>query len=202
MSAGSIIGLAVLAAMAVAAWIHRDTIRALFDRIYRKAEPQPAAPTIVAPVKPLSTIDYKHWGGYTPYELQMMVGRVDGPFPRGIPPEWDWQEWARVNGKADPTSVPTTGPAVSRDTFVLNQENGWLVRPEVVMGVTHTFHVEPGSGKTRIRVYDMGEQLKVVNGLEVGAARERFFPMADTIDLNVDGIGRTPGRMRLVVQAV
>jgi catechol 2,3-dioxygenase-like lactoylglutathione lyase family enzyme len=78
-----------------------------------KEQPQPAAPT--QPTQPtpsnVTTIgpaahDYARWGDYTPYQLQMMAGRSDGPFPRGVPPSWDWSEWARVNGKPDPNYRP------------------------------------------------------------------------------------------------
>lgn len=105
-----VIGVLVLAAIAVAAYLQRDKLKAIFDK---KTSGSPIPTVSVAPAAPvaLAGIDYAKWGKYTPYELQMMVGRADGPFPRGIPPEWDWKEWARVNGKVDPTMTPDTGPA-------------------------------------------------------------------------------------------
>jgi hypothetical protein len=65
----------------------------------------PRAPVTVTPVG----IDYSRYNTkpdgtpWTPYELQT----AGGPLAGGKPPNWDWKEWARVNGRADPTAVQT-----------------------------------------------------------------------------------------------
>lgn len=79
-----------------------------------KPAPGAGLPPITATVTVITPkYDYARWGGYTPYDLQTMAGRADGPFPRGVPPDWDWKEWARVNGRVDPTA-PVGEPARPR----------------------------------------------------------------------------------------
>lgn len=137
-----IVGVLVVAALAVAAYLNREKIKEIIDKRMGGEVASPPGPTITVPGVPTPAAplhDYAKWGHKTPYELQMMAGQKEGPFPNGVPPTWSWKEWARVNGKTDPTLSPVeSGPAIDRSGFVL-EANGMRRRNTHFAGVAQPY---------------------------------------------------------------
>jgi hypothetical protein len=92
-----------------------------------------------------SSIDYAKWGGdWTPYRLQTL----GGPFAGGLPPGWDWGEWARVNGKVDPrTSLHRQTTVIDRTGYDLGVGGAYPKVNRVVPGQWTPFYNFTASDK-------------------------------------------------------
>lgn len=117
----------VILAGALARILFPDRVDALIARFRKKpaagVEPRPdrlidnTRPDAAPVVTPANRgIDYAAYNvkpdgtEWTPQSLSML----GGPFTGGMPVGWDWKEWARVNGRPDPTARPDTGGSAPR----------------------------------------------------------------------------------------
>lgn len=91
------------------------------------------------------------------------------------------------------------GPAVDRSGFQLKAENGYLVHPEVISGLTYEFTFPP-VGKT-LRIFGVGgDQLTRINYETMSQAAIQA-PESGILHLMVEGVGRG-GKIRVGVQLV
>ena len=180
-----LIGLVILAAMAVAAYLNRDKLRAILDRKdeamldapdVRPSQPMPRLAG--TPVKAAEDMTREEWEAYR----NTFVAST-----RGFIPTWE-QKLARDKAIRD-AAVAGAGP--DRDGFDMNQANGFLAHPPTLSGESYlfTYGSKPGWA-IRVMPY-AGSQILKVNGQAISGTYAIIEnpPVLGGIILEVEFVG-------------